>query len=112
MTMPRFGSRSICTSQKLRIVLTPAPSGCGHIIIAGSLFLAAGFAGAAGDGVRRVVVPRDWAPRVVEQNSAAARSQLPAWTVRQRPNDRLVLLTVGCWVPFKVGSSELNTMTN
>ena len=35
--MPSAGSRPVSTSQKLRLVCTPSPSGFGHMIIAGSV---------------------------------------------------------------------------
>src|SRR5689334_1376699 len=36
MRMPSFGSRPVSTSQYSRLVLTPAPSGEGHMISAGA----------------------------------------------------------------------------
>ena len=48
MRMPSFGSRPVSTSQYWRLVLTPAPSGAGHVISAGATV---GFR-AAGAGLR------------------------------------------------------------
>src|SRR4051794_24551399 len=83
MMMARSGSRSIGTSQKVRIVLTPTPSGCGHIIMAGSVFFSTGLAAgtgaffAAAGGGCFVAVPRDCAESAPEANSSAvARAQV------------------------------------
>src|SRR5689334_1885874 len=48
--MPPAGSRPISTSQNCRLVRTPSPSTCGHVIIAGSVLVA----GAAGGGAGRL----------------------------------------------------------
>ena len=58
--MPSIGSRPVSTSQKLRLVCTPSPSGFGHVIIAGSVLSGgrgAGFGAgrrAGGRGAARV----------------------------------------------------------
>ena len=50
--MPSIGSRPVSTSQNISFVLTPSPSGLGHIIIAGSVWSGGGGGGGL-DGARR-----------------------------------------------------------
>ena len=78
--MPSAGSRPVRTSQKLRLVCTPSPSGFGHMIVAGSVL-----SGGSGGGLEQHDVPacvaavRVWAPigaAVAVASSASAVTRM------------------------------------
>src|SRR6516162_8966105 len=94
MRMPAEGSRPLSTSQNIRFVLTPRPSGAGHDIsgtsttggVSGTaLRLAAG-----GAAVVRLCCPSAVPAGTAELNNSAMTKRIPVSIAADRSDDRQV----------------------
>src|SRR5687767_8768683 len=92
MRIPSFGSRPVNTSQYSRWVLTPVPSGDGHVSSAGATV---GFR-AAGAGLRVGAGRFVWASTALaDKNTVMTTAGHRPWILDRRPTIALIIETHG-----------------